>query len=94
MTNGTAGRSTSVGIYREGQIKMIKLKERRVLFGTPEETDAEIQKLLDDIDKKDKEEAEEERLRRIQELEDEKIINRKSKRRKRVREAPNRKPYI
>ena len=49
---------------------MIKLKERRVLFGTPEETDEEIQNLLDDIDKKDKEEAEEERIRRKQELED------------------------
>lgn len=73
---------------------MIKLKERRVLFGTPEETDEEIQNLLDDIDKKDKEEAEEERLRRKQELEDEKIINQKSRRRKRIRETPNRKTYI
>ncbi len=73
---------------------MIKLKERRVLFGTPEETDEEIQNLLDDIDKKDKEEAKEERLRRKQELEDEKIINQKSKRRKRIRETPNRKTYI
>lgn len=76
------------------QSKMIKLKERRVLFGTPEETDEEIQNLLDDIDKKDKEEAEEERLRRKQELEDEKIINQKSRRRKRIRETPNRKTYI
>lgn len=76
------------------QSKMIKLKERRVLFGTPEETDEEIQNLLDDIDKKDKEEAKEERLRRKQELEDEKIINQKSRKRKRVREAPNRKTYI
>lgn len=73
------------------QSKMIKLKERRVLFGTPEETDEEIQNLLDDIDKKDKEEAKEERLRRKQELEDEKIINQKSRRRKRIRETPNRK---
>lgn len=73
---------------------MIKLKERRVLFGTPEETDEEIQNLLDDIDKKDKEEAKEERLRRKQELEDEKIINQKSRRRKRIRETPNRKTYI
>lgn len=76
------------------QSKMIKLKERRVLFGTPEETDEEIQNLLDDIDKKDKEEAKEERLRRKQELEDEKIINQKSRRRKRIRETPNRKTYI
>ena len=73
---------------------MIKLKERRVLFGTPEETDEEIQNLLDDIDKKDKEEAKEERLRRKQELEDEKIINQKTRRRKRIRETSNRKTYI
>lgn len=70
----------------------MRVTGRRVLFGTPEETDEEIRAMIADLEKQDKAEEEERRRNRKLEIENERIENMKTRRR-RVRQSPSRRTY-